>query len=282
MKAGFVTLFGRSNVGKSTLLNALVGSKIAMTTPKPQTTRGHIQGVVHAPEGQIVFVDTPGLFTSSRDRLTRALNRHAETALTGVNVIAHVVDPTRPIGPEDKRIFALLASLPTPKVMVINKIDMRGAPYAEAFRALAEGYAGVVEVSAKQGTHLKSLVAMLLELLPDGEAIYETGQLTNVSSDEWYAELIREKLFLRLHDELPYTLTVHVRESAVRPDGTLYIAADIVTTDERYRCIIIGAGGRGIKEIGQSARRELEGATGGKVYLDLQVVVDPHWTAAFE
>ncbi|MBI2476758.1 GTPase Era, partial [Candidatus Uhrbacteria bacterium] len=123
MKVGFVTLFGRSNVGKSTLLNVLVGTKLAITSPKPQTTRRHVQGVLHTDEAQIIFVDTPGIFTSSRDRLTRSLNASAQNALKDVHVILHVVDPTRPIGPEDKKIFSLMEHVRIPVVMVINKMD---------------------------------------------------------------------------------------------------------------------------------------------------------------
>lgn len=281
MKSGFVTLFGRSNVGKSTLLNQLVGTKIAITSPKPQTTRHQIQGVVHDERGQIVFVDTPGIFTTSRNQLTKYLNKAAQNALRDVDVVLHVVDPTRPIGPEDKKIMGVVRELPQPKILVINKIDVYQPRYLASFEVLADDYDAVVKLSAKNGKHIGSLINEILELLPEGEGIYEGGQLTNLDNQFWFAELIREKLFLRLHEEVPYSVHVVVDEIRRRADETLYVKARILTSADRYKGIIVGKGGRGIREIGQSARRELEGAVGGKIYLDLHVEVDAHWTEEF-
>lgn len=282
MKAGFVTLFGRSNVGKSTLLNRLVGTKVAITSPKPQTTRHQIQGVVHAAKGQIVFVDTPGIFTTSRNNLTKYLNKAAQNALRDVDVIVHVVDPTRPIGPEDKKIFGVVRDLEQPKILVINKIDVHQPRYLASFEALEKDYDAVIKLSAKDGQHVGSLINTLIDMLPEGEPVYEHGQFTNLDNHFWFAELIREKLFLRLREEVPYSITVKVDEVERRKDDTLYIAARIITSAERYKGIIVGKGGRGIREIGQSARREIENATNSNVYLDLEVVVDPHWTEEFK
>lgn len=281
MKVGFVTIFGRSNVGKSTLLNRLVGTKLAITSPKPQTTRHHIQGVVHDPRGQIVFVDTPGIFTSSRDKLSRSLNASAEAALKDVDVIVHVVDPTRAIGPEDKRIFSILDQLDIPKILVINKMDVHRPPYLLFFEQEATRYKAVVKLSGKTGAHTKTLVNTIFDYLNEGQPLYAEGQITNMDQKVWFAELIREKLFLRLRDEVPYSLTVVVDDINERDNGVLYIEARILIASERYKRIVIGQGGRGIKEIGQSARRELEQVTGGSVYLDLTVETDPHWMQAF-
>lgn len=281
MHTGFVTLFGRSNVGKSTLLNRLVGTKLAITSPKPQTTRHHIQGVVHLPEGQVVFVDTPGFFTGARSALTKALNARAESGLHGVDLIAHVVDPTRAPGPEDKRLLAMVAPLTIPKVLVINKIDEHRLPYRDAFRAYASTYSACVEVSAKTGAHLKTLLSTIVNLLPEGEPVYPQDQLTNMDQKTWFAEIIREKLFLRLREEAPYALTV-VADEAAWHDDTFYIAARILVSDARYKGMVIGKGGVGLREIGQSARRELEGVLQAKVYLDLQVEVDAHWMHTLE
>lgn len=281
MKVGFVTIFGRSNVGKSTLLNRLVGTKLAITSPKPQTTRHHIQGVVHDPRGQIVFVDTPGIFTSSRDKLSRSLNASAEAALKDVDVIVHVVDPTRAIGPEDKRIFSILDQLDIPKILVINKMDVHRPPYLLFFEQEATRYKAVVKLSGKTGAHTKTLVNTIFDFLHEGQPLYAEGQITNMDQKVWFAELIREKLFLRLRDEVPYSLTVVVDDINERDNGVLYIEARILIASERYKRIVIGQGGRGIKEIGQSARRELEQVTGGSVYLDLTVETDPHWMQAF-
>lgn len=282
MKAGFVTLFGRSNVGKSTLLNNIVGTKLAITSPKPQTTRHQIQGVVHDERGQIVFVDTPGIFTSSKSDLSKYLNRSAEGALHGVDVIIHVVDPTRSIGPEDKKIMSIIEKIDLPKILVINKIDLASTPHLASFRALANEYDYVIEMSAKTGQHSKSLINGIFDILPEADALYEFGQLTNLDNDFWFAELIREKLFLRLREEVPYSINVKVDEITERKDGTLYISARIITNIERYKSMIIGLHGRGIREIGQSARNELESVTGKKIYLDLQVVVDKRWTEEFK
>lgn len=282
MKTGFVTLFGRSNVGKSTLLNQLVGSKIAITSPKPQTTRHQIQGVVHHDNGQIVFVDTPGIFTTTRNNLTKYLNKAAQNALHEIDVVVHVVDPTRPIGPEDKKIIGIVRDLDLPKVLVINKIDVHQPQYEMAFEALGDDYDATIKLSAKTGAHMGTLINTLIDLLPEGDPIYENGQLTNLDNQFWFAELIREKLFLRLRQEVPYSINVKVDEITRRDDGTLYVAARIITSADRYKGIIVGKGGRGIREIGQSARRELEQATDAKIFLDLHVEVDPHWTEEFK
>ncbi|NQV12257.1 GTPase Era [Candidatus Uhrbacteria bacterium] len=282
MKAGFVTLFGRSNVGKSTLLNSIVGTKLAITSPKPQTTRHQIQGVIHDDRGQIVFVDTPGIFTTSKSNLAKYLNKAAENALNGVDVILHVVDPTRSIGPEDKKIMSTIANTKLPKILVINKMDLHSTPHLASFRAMAEDYNFAIELSAKTGQHGKSLINAIFDLLPESEALYEYGQLTNLDNNFWFAELIREKLFLRLREEVPYSINVKIDEITERPDGSMYVSAKVITNVERYKSMIIGLGGRGIREIGQSARKELEGVTGKKMYLDLQVIVDERWTEEFK
>ena len=277
MKTGFVTLFGRSNVGKSTLLNRLVGTKVAITSPLAQTTRHAIQGVLHHADGQIVFIDTPGMFFGASGPLTAHLNKTATGSLEGVDAIVHVVDPTRPIGPEDRKLFTLLDGIQLPKILVINKIDVRPLPYLSSFEERTPSYQHVVEVSAKNGTHLDPLIHALLELLPDGEPLYPLGQVTNRDNTFWFAELIREKLFLRLKQELPYALTVKVDEVDRRRDGTLYLKARIITSSERYKGMVIGKGGRGVKEIGQSVRKELEAVTASPVYVDLTVEANPHW-----
>ncbi|HLD17954.1 MAG TPA: GTPase Era [Patescibacteria group bacterium] len=278
-KSGFVVLFGRSNVGKSTLLNALVGSKIAITTPKPQTTRKPIQGVVSDPEGQIVFVDTPGIFKQARDSLSKKLLEFVRQSLSGIDALVYVADPTRSIGPEERFALNLAETLSQPKILVINKTDLRERemPYLEDDRALADRFDEVFEISAKTGKNLNLLKAAIFERLPEGEPFYPEGQLTNMPNKEWLAELIREKLFLRLRQELPYNLHVVVDEMDHRENGMLYIQARILVTSDRYKKMVIGAGGRGIKEIGQSARRELEAVTSGPVYLDLMVETNPHW-----
>lgn len=279
-KAGFVVLAGRSNAGKSTLLNALVGSKIAITTPKPQTTRHAIQGVLHHPEGQMVFVDSPGILMKKHDALTDSLNRAAREALRDIDVIVYVVDPTRAIGPEEEAVMRMVKASGSPVILAINKMDERGR-FVEDYRALAPEFDAVVEISALRGTHLKNLVAEVLARLPEGEPLYPEHQLTNMDSKTWLAELIREKVFLSLQQELPYTVTVEVDEVEERAsksgEPVLYVHARVLTDTDQHKKMIIGSGGRTVRRIGSMARRELEQVNGMKVYLDLEVETEPHW-----
>lgn len=282
MKSGFVTLIGRSNVGKSTLLNALVGSKIAITTPKPQTTRMPIQGIITRDEGQIVFIDTPGILKGERDALSKKLSDFVHASLREIDAIVYVVDPTRQIGEEEKDVMRLIETIDKPKILVINKIDLDEKPYLDFYRDLSKNYLTTIEVSALRDKHIEKLIQTLFDLMPEGEMYYPAHQLTNMPNKMWIAELIREKLFLRLRQEIPYSVYVEVNEIEERDNGMLYISATIFTTTERYKKIIIGAGGRGVREIGQSTRKELEAAMQTKIYLDLTVDVDPHWIQKYE
>lgn len=283
-KSGFAVMVGRSNVGKSTILNELVGSKVAITTPKPQTTRQAVQGIVSRPEGQVVFVDTPGIIQKSRDALTQKMTQSAKDSLRDVDVILYVVDPTRHIGDEEKAVMRLLEDVQKPKFLVINKTDLpeREQEFVDYYRDLKGLFDESFEVSGKTGKNLDELLAAVFERLPVGEAYYPEGQLTNMASERWMAELIREKLFLRLREEVPYSTHVEVEEMERREDGTFYVKAVIYTTDERYKRMIIGARGQGIKEIGSSTRHELEAVMQCKVFLDLTVDTDPHWIERME
>jgi GTPase len=280
MKSGFVSIIGRSNVGKSTLLNSLVGSKIAITTPKAQTTRHNIQGVLTEDRGQIVFIDTPGVL-QKKDVLTKKLLNKVKESLKEIEVVVYVVDPTRSIGDEERQTMRLISELRIPKILVINKIDEKRKPYLEHYRDIQDQFDYLIELSALQGTHIGGLKDLIFELLPEGEMYYPDGQLTNLPNDFWIAELIREKLFMRLRQELPYQTHVEVDEMEDR-DDMYYISARILTLDERHKRMIIGAGARGVKEIGQSTRKELEAVMGKKIYLDLQVEVDKHWLERFD
>jgi len=275
-------MVGRSNVGKSTLMNTIIGSKIAITTPKPQTTRLPIQGIITRDEGQVVFVDTPGVLRGAKDSLSKKLQESVHASLREVDVIAYIVDPTREIGQEEREVMRMIENIDKPKILVINKIDLPNKPYIDFYRDLSDGFTKTVEVSGLRGTHVQMLVETLFELLPEGEYYYPEHQLTNMPNQYWLAELIREKLFLRLRQEVPYSTHVEVTDIEERDNGVLYIAGTIFTTDDRYKSMIIGQGGRGIKEIGQSTRNELEGVMGSKVFLDLNVEVDPHWMLRFE
>jgi GTPase len=170
-KAGIAVLIGRSNAGKSTLLNSLVGTKVAITSPKAQTTRHTIQGVVNGPQGQIVFVDTPGLFARVPDQLTQKLNDSVSESLQGIDAVVYVADPTRHVGDEETRIHRMVAALSIPKILVLNKMDLK-RDYIDEYLAWRDEFAEIVEVSALQGKNVGAVTAALFKVLPDGEPLY--------------------------------------------------------------------------------------------------------------
>jgi len=280
-KSGFAVLVGRTNVGKSTLLNALVGTKIAIVTPRPQTTRDTYHGIVNRPEGQIVFVDTPGFFKTQPSRLVHNLHHRVRDALEGIDVVVHVVDPTRSIGPEDRMVCEMVGHVTQPKILCLNKLDRSERPFRQDWLERGPQYAATVEVSALQGKNIELLVQAILRHLPVGPAHYPAGQVTNVTNEFWIGEIIREKIFLLTGQELPYTATVQVERVEDRQtkqgEPLLYVQAAVLTTDERHQRMLIGAGGRKIRDIGAAARHELEVAMNKKVFLDLAVLVDQDW-----
>lgn len=276
-------LAGRSNVGKSTLLNALVGSKVAIVTPKPQTTRQPVRGILHDDRGQIVFVDTPGVFLGKKDPISRKLNDFVKETLEGVDVIVYVMDPTREPGEEEETIRRMLRAAKVPIINVVNKADV---PIAE--RGHRDGYLHVnvgqrstVEVSAKTGKNLNLLVDSIFNLLQEGEKYYPDLQISDMRHKDWIEELIREKVFLALDKELPYSAKVVVEDIEIRPDESKYVQATVWTTEERYKGMIVGAKGQKIREIGMKARQELEEVLQAKVFLDMTVKVDPKWPERF-
>jgi GTP-binding protein Era len=281
LKSGFAVLVGRTNVGKSTLLNALVGTKIAIVTPKPQTTRDTYHGIVTRPEGQIVFVDTPGIFKTQPSKLVANLHHKVRDAVEGIDVVVHVVDPTRSIGPEDQRVSELVVHIGKPRILVLNKSDLPGRPFRETWLERGTKYASVIEVSALTGKNVELITQAIFRHLPVGPLQYPEGQVTNVGHEFWIAELIREKLYLKTNQEVPYTATVQVEKVEDRNDKAgqplVYIKAAILTTDERHQRMLIGQGARKIKDIGSFARKELEVAMNRKVFLDLDVLVDADW-----
>jgi GTP-binding protein Era len=281
LKSGVAVLVGRTNVGKSTLLNALVGTKIAIVTPKPQTTRDTYHGIVNRPEGQIVFVDTPGIFKTQPSKLVANLHHKIRDAIEGIDVIVHVADPTRPIGAEDQRVSELVAQVPHPKILVLNKFDLPNRPFYQTWIERGPKYSSVIEVSALTGRNVELVIQAIFQHLPVGPAQYPAGQVTNVTNEFWISELIREKLYLKTNQEVPYTATIQVEQVEDRKDKSgkplVYIKAVILTTDERHQRMLIGQGARKIKDIGSFARKELEVAMNKKVFLDLDVLVDEDW-----
>ncbi len=278
MKAGFAVLIGRSNVGKSTLLNTLVGTKIAATSFRAQMTRNIIHGVMNTNNGQAVFIDTPGIFKDKKDKLTAKLINKAKQALEGVDVIIYVVDPSREIGAEERYIYGLIRHLNIPKILVINKNDLpkNKKKYLTDYKNWSENFLKTFELSALKASHIQPLKETVIELLPESEAIYPQNQLTNIDNNFWVSEIIREKIFSVLDKEIPYSISVEVDEITEK-DNVFYIQANILTDAERYKKIIIGKRGQKIKQIGQLARKELEQALNKKIFLDLEVKIDPRW-----
>lgn len=278
MKSGLITLVGRSNVGKSTLLNTVIGTKIAAVTDKPQTTRNVIHGVLNRPEGQAVFIDTPGIFKEHHNHLSSQLTESVHEAVKDIDVVIYIADPTKPIGPEERAVLSLVRKLEIPKIMVINKSDLseKEKEFLDDYKALSEDFLATFELSAIKNRHIQPLVEKVFELLPEGEPLYPPDQLTNVDRNFWISEIIREKIFLALRKEVPYSTHVEVESIDEKPD-IIVIKANVLTYDRKYKEMIIGKGGRAIKEIGIAARKEIEQATNKKVYLELEVETDKHW-----
>jgi GTP-binding protein Era len=291
MKQGKVLLIGRPNVGKSTFLNNLIGQKVAITSPKPQTTRFPIKALFENEQGQIIFVDTPGIFGKAEDALSKKINQHTmQTLHENVDVVVYMVDHTRKRDFEEGKVLGLVRKIEKPKILVINKIDEIEGSYLPQYKFMESEFKDVFSICALQNQHIKPLMKRIFELLPEkkegSEILTETQQkgvtpLLNMDSYVFVAELIREKVFLMMGEEIPYTTTAIVDEITERPNGIMYIKARILTTDSRYKKMLIGAGGRKIKEIGSYARKEIALATGKKIYLDLTVVTDPHWQETY-
>ncbi len=283
MKVGTVALIGRPNSGKSTLVNNLVGHKVAITSPKPQTTQFPTYAVYQDENSQIIFVDTPGIFAKVSHRLSspRAgqVNLEAERILKDdIDLILYIVDHSRKRGNEENRVLGIIRKVNTPKILVINKIDKKEPSYKEDYKFMEDEFDSIVEISALKNKNLPILVEEILKYLKEGEKMVVREDMPvpamNLDSKMYVEENIREKAFLLLREEVPYTIRVVAEDVKDRGNGMFYIKATIFTTDDRYKKMIIGAGGSRIKQIGSMARRELELATGQKLYLDLSVEVE--------
>lgn len=282
MKAGVVALVGRPNVGKSTLLNALLGQKVSITSPKPQTTRFPIQAVYEDSRGQIIFVDTPGVFTKVKDQVSARINLRTEEAIEkGIDVLVYMVDHTRERAEEENRALGMVRKVDLPKILVINKVDVKNPTYIVQYRFMEDEFDKVIEVSALENKHLPLLLDAIFERLPEGQPFVDATALPqpglNLDSKTFIAEIIREKAFLNLRREVPYAIAAVVDDIEERENGVTYIRARLLTSADRYKGMIIGKNGEMIREISMAARKELEVASNKKVYLELTVETDPHW-----
>jgi GTPase len=281
MKSGLVALVGRPNVGKSTLLNALLGQKLAIVSDKPQTTRSAVRGVLHRPEGQIVLVDTPGLH-KPRTLLGQRLNDLVRGTLAEVDLVLQLVDAAAGVGAGDRFLAGELAKVATPRFCVVNKLDAASrAKVAAALQAAAGlgDYAEIVPVSARTGEQLDLLVELILRHLPEGRPLYPEGHTSDEPEQHLVAELIREKALAVVRDELPHSVAVLVEEMGPDPEreDLLVIRANLFVERASQKPIVLGRGGTGLRDIGSRAREELEALFGTKVYLDLRVKVAKEW-----
>jgi len=280
-KSGFAGIVGRPNVGKSTLLNNLMHRKLAIISEKPQTTRNKIRCVFTRDDTQIIFVDTPG-FHKPKDALGERLNRSVRETFSEVDVIVFLLDGTQTIGKGDLFIAGELAQLDTPVVAALNKIDRLDADQVEAQIAVAGKlgeFVDVIPISAKTGENVHALIERIVELLPEGPKYYPDDMVTDQPASFIVAELIREKVLQLTREEVPHSVAVVVEEMEKRPDQDLVdIRAVIFVERDSQKGIIIGKGGKMIKDIGTRARQEIEPLLGERVFLDLQVKVEKDWS----
>ncbi len=282
-RAGFVGLAGRPNVGKSTLVNAIVGQKVAIISDRPQTTRRASRGVATdvAAGWQMVLVDLPGV-QRPRDVLTERMQRRVELELVESDAVLFLVNAEQGVGPGDRFIASHLLSARSgaPVICAVNKIDrLRKPALTEVLAAVGkmEVVDEVFPISAKRGTGLRPLVARLSELLPEGPFMYPPEDRSDQPSDVHLAELVREQVLKRTREEVPHAVEVAVEEIEAREDGMIEVRAQVWAETESQKGILIGKGGRMVRDIGTAARKELERELGTKVFLDLQVRVREHW-----
>ncbi len=281
-RSGFVALLGRPNVGKSTLLNRILGTRIAIVTTKPQTTRDRIAGIYTDPRGQIIFLDSPGIHKPKR-ALNQYMVRTAERIAGEADVVVHIVDD-RPMGTgeEERLVRGVLERVSVPRLLAVNKSDRIGEAAADSRRRelMAGGlYSRGFLISAKKGFGVEDFLKHLFGILPEGPDYYPEDELTDLPMRFIAKEILREKLFAFLSDELPYSVAVSIEEYREDPEKNLTrIRAEIYVERESQKGMVIGRGGRMLRAIGTAARQELEKETGERVYLDLFVKVEKDWS----
>ncbi len=275
-KSGYIAILGKPNAGKSTLMNRILGSKISITTHKPQTTRHQILGIHSEEDLQIIFLDTPGII-DPRYELQKAMMRLVDRARNDADLILLIVDPEDAKIPG--RIFQALKSVQKPVILVINKLDKVSKPDAQALAAELQtemDFEDTVYVSALNGEGVPELMELIKSKIPEGPPFYPKDMLSEQPIRFFVAELIREQLFLQFHQELPYSCTVNVVQYDERPDLD-YIDAEVIVNRDSQKGMLIGKGGKAIKMLGKNSRESIEEFVGKKVYLDLHVKVRDKW-----
>ena len=278
-KSGFVTLIGRPNVGKSTLMNHLIGQKIAITSRKPQTTRNRIQTVYTDKESQMIFLDTPGIH-KAKNKLGEYMVNVAERTLTEVDVILWLVEPDEKIGPGDRNILEKLKKVKTPVILIINKIDTIDKTAVGNLISMwkkQHDFKAVIPVSALRSINTDTVLEEIRRYLPQGPMYYDEDTVTDQPIRQITSEIIREKALRRLEDEIPHGIAVTVDVMKVRKDGIWQVDASIICERDSHKGIIIGKQGNMLKSIGIDARKDIELLTGGQVNLKLWVKVRREW-----
>ena len=280
-RCGFVAVVGRPNVGKSTLVNALVGRKVSIVTSRPQTTRQRVIGVASTDRAQLLFVDTPGMHRREKHALNKLMNRSAQSSLADADVVLVVVEAGR-WTEEDEDVLARAQAAGRPVVLLLNKIDRirpREAVLPMLQDAAARGeFAAVVPISAERGENLARLRELLEAAVPEGPALFPPEQWSNRDERFHIAEVVREKLMRRLRDELPYGLAVEIERLGESEQGRLEVGAVVWVEREAHKAIVIGKGGEMLKAAGQAARLELKARFERPVHLEIWVKVREHWT----
>ena len=279
MKSGIVAVVGRANAGKSTLVNVLVGEKVSIVSPKPQTTRDRILGVLTREDHQIVFVDTPGIY-KSRNALTEEMMKTTETTSRDVDAVLYVLDGHAGVKEEDAQLIKKYAALGVPLIVAYTKIDImpkENIPADVKFLSDAGVDADVYPVSARKGQNLKKLEAGIAAMLPEGDRLFPDDVVSDRSEKFMVAELMREKILLKYDEEIPHGVAVVVHTFRRRENGTYEIGLDIVCEKQAHKAILIGKQGKALKEAASFARKDMEKFLGAKVFLTTYVKVREDW-----
>ncbi|MFA5148839.1 MAG: GTPase Era [Candidatus Omnitrophota bacterium] len=278
-KSGFVAIVGRPNVGKSTVLNRLVGEKVAIVTAKPETTRNKIQGILTNKDAQVVFVDTPGIH-KPKNLLGKYITKAAKDSLLEVDLIIFIIDMTKGITDEDKLIFRMVKEAGKPAILLINKVDLMSKslalPLIEESLKLYD-FKEIIPTSATMGDNMDAVLAKVIEHLPSGPKLFSDDQLTDKSERFMAGEIVREKALELTHEEVPHSIAVLIEEFADRPKKVTYIRATIYVERQSQKKIIVGHRGQMLKYIGEAARNDIQKFLGRHVYIELWVKVHENW-----
>ena len=279
MKSGTVAVVGKANAGKSTLLNVIVGEKVAIVSPKPQTTRDRILGVLNGEDYQIVFEDTPG-FYKSKTELNRKMQRTAKRTANDVDVVLYVLDIHEGVKEEDLDMLKSIAKSEVPMVVVLSKIDImpkENIPDALVKVAEIEGVDEIIPISSRKNRNIKELIDIILKYLPNGEAIFKEEIISDKSEKFMISEIMREKILLEFDKEIPHGIAVIVNEFYKKPSGTYEVNLDIICEKQNHKAILIGKQGLAIKKVSQYARESMEKFLNAKVFLTTYVKVKENW-----